>query len=437
MTAPTGGFYSASDADSNGGEGRFFLWTVEQIRSALLPKLAELTIDVFGVTATGNFEHANILHLPVALREFATRRDIATAELLTPLADIREALYTRRAQRMHPERDEKIVTAWNGMMIVALAEAAAILNEPRYQAAALRATVSLWDSRQTTGELRRVHLDGQSSVPALQEDYAWLADGFVHLYDITGATAWLERAELLTATMNRLFWDEKSGGYFMNVAVTEAGGVATMTRPKHGTDSAVPSGNAAALHVLAKLERRTGARIYRQTANALLAIYSSSINRSPTAYSYMLRAAQLLADGGAGPFQYAARGAISVRAHIDEATLVVDLAIDPGWHINAHETLQEDLIPTSLGLHGSVAGWRSTTASYPEPLLKTLGFQSEKLALFEGQVRITMGLQQTDSDARPLIPIVLRLQACDDSVCLPPEQRILRVPTKRHQIEPA
>ena len=430
MTAPEGGFYSATDADSSDGEGRFFLWTPEQIRAALAPADADLAVDLYGLTRRGNFEGANILHMPVPLAEFATQRDMSLSDLLARVDDIRAALYVKREQREHPGRDEKIITAWNGMMIVALSEVAQILDEPRYRTAALRAAEFLWrTSRQNNGELWRSRFDGRSSVPAVQEDYAWLADGFIHLYDLTRDPHWLERAEVLVATMNRLFWDGKAGGYFMN---TDAVGVATMARPKDSTDGAVPSGNAVALHVLAKLAQRTGEEAYRRTANTLLAAFANSINQSPTVYSYLLRGAQQLANGAAGPQQYAARGAIKVNAQMQANTLVVDIAIRPGWHINAHKTLQEKLIPTVVGLEKPVPGWHSGAVSYPTPVLKTLGFLREELALYEGQVRITMNLQQTDpAVAGSLIPVALRLQACDDSVCLPPERRVLQVPATR------
>ena len=430
MTAPQGVFYSATDADSPGGEGLFFLWTPAQMRRALTPANAELAVDLYGVTERGNFEDANILHLPVSLSEFAARRDMPLAALLARVEDIRAVLYASRSLRTHPDRDEKIVTAWNGMMIVALAEAAQILDEPRYRRAALRAGESLWKhNRRDNDKLWRALLDGRSSVPAVQEDYAWLADGFIHLYDLTGDPRWLERAKVLVTTMNRLFWDDKASGYFMN---TDSVGIATMARPKDSSDGAVPSGNAVALHVLAKLAHRTGDEAYRRTANALLGAFANSINRSPSVYSYLLRGAQLLANGAAGPQLYAARGAVRASARIQANTLVVDLAIRPGWHINAHETLQEELIPTVVGLEKSVPGWRPGVVSYPKPVLKTLGFLREELALYEGQVRITMKLQQTEpAVAGPLIPVALRLQACDDSVCLPPERRVLLVRASR------
>ena len=428
MTAPGGGFYSATDADSSGGEGRFFLWTPEQIRGALSPVNADLAIDLYGVTEAGNFEDANILQLPVSLAEFATQRDMSLSELLARVADIRAGLYANRTRRVHPDRDEKIVTAWNGMMIVALAEAAQILDEPRYRMEALRAAEFLWrSSLRGNSELWRVRFDGRSSVPAMQEDYAWLADGLIHLYDMTEDPRWLERAQELVANMDRLFWDDEAGGYFMNTSATN---IATMMRPKDSADGAVPSGNAVALHVLAELLQRTGEDAYRRTANTLLATYANQINRYPSDYSYLLRGAQFLANGAAGPRQYAARGAIRVNAEVRENTLVVDLAIRPGWHINANKTLQEDLIPTVVSLEKAVPGWRPGALSYPQPVLKTLGFQREVLALYEGQVRITMDLAQTDpAIAAPLIRVALRLQACDDSVCLPPERRVLQVPT--------
>jgi len=429
MVSPEGGFYSATDADSSGGEGQFFLWTPQQIRGVLSPSEADLAIELYGLSEEGNFEGSNILHIPVPLAELARRRDLSLPELLARVDDIRAALYASREQREHPGRDEKIVTAWNGMMIVALAEVGEILDEPAYRAAALRAANFLWEtSRRDSGELWRARLGERSSVSASQEDYAWLADGFVHVYDITQDTRWLERAAALVATMNRLFWDEEAGGYFMNAA----GGVATMTRPKDSMDGAVPSGNAVALRVLAELAQRTGEESYRKTANTLLAAYARSINQSPTAYSYLLHGAQLLGSGAAGPLQYMARGAIRVSAQADANRVVIDLAIRPGWHINANKTLQDYLIPTRVNVDKPAPGLHLGAVSYPPATLKTLGFQSEELALYEGPVRITMELTQTDQfPAAKLVPVSLRLQACNDKLCLPPERRVLQVPATR------
>ena len=228
MRAPGGGFYSATDADSEGHEGLFFLWTAQQIRRALPAEDAELAIRIFGVTDAGNFEATNILHLPQPLSVLARGADSPRSEFLARVDAIRSSLYESREGRVHPLRDEKIVTAWNGMMIGALAQSARILHEPRYRAAAVKAAEFLWRSARRKDErLWRVHHRGRSSVAGAQEDYAWFADACLHLYDLTGEERWLRQAETLAATMDRLFWDDDDGAYFMGVASPE---VAPMAR---------------------------------------------------------------------------------------------------------------------------------------------------------------------------------------------------------------
>lgn len=427
MRSPEGGFYSATDADSDGREGRFFLWTPAQIRAALPADDARLAIELFGVTEAGNFDGSNILHLPLPLAEVARQHHLSLPKLLNRVDRIRQRLYQVREQRVHPGRDEKILTAWNGMMITALAEAAELLDDARYQQAAVRAADFLWQvNRRDNDRLWRARLHDRSSVAASQEDYAWLAEACIRLYDLTQQDRWLERAQALVKTMNTLFWDTQAGGYFMNTA---GGDTPVMARPKDDTDGAVPAANAVALDVLARLFRRTGETAYETRAEALLAAFAGSINDNPAAYTTLLRAARQLTAGDAGSLQYAARGAIRVDARAHANRLSVKLAIRPGWHINAHMPLQKELIPTSLSLDASgKKDWRLGQIGWPEPVLKTLGFQSEKLALYEGQVqlaaRLTPALAKSPG---PLIPIRLHLQACNDRLCLPPEEHLLQV----------
>ena len=163
MTSPTGGFYSATDADSKGEEGLFFLWTPVELREALDPEEAELAIDLWGVTEQGNFEDSNILHLPAALDWYAAAKGMYLPELLSRIDTVREKLWQAREKREHPLRDDKIVTAWNGMMITALAEGSEVLGDEQYLAAARRAAEFLWQTnRRPDGSLWRVHLDGSS-----------------------------------------------------------------------------------------------------------------------------------------------------------------------------------------------------------------------------------------------------------------------------------
>lgn len=237
MTSPQGGFYSATDADSEGKEGEFFVWTPAELREALPKDNAALAIELFGVTERGNFEGKNILHLPQSLPAFAETNDLELDELLTRVDRIRQRLYEVREKRIHPLRDDKIVTAWNGMMITSLARAGELLGDPRYRAAAERAAELLWKiNRQEDGSLWRVHLEGSSSVDANLEDYAYLAESYVSLYDLTGEKRWLNRAATLADAMLERFWDAEGGGFF--ISADDEGG-RLIARPKSPTDGAV------------------------------------------------------------------------------------------------------------------------------------------------------------------------------------------------------
>jgi len=439
MTSPDGGFYSATDADSEGGEGLFFLWTREQVQAVLSKQDAELAIRLFNISKTGNFEGSNIPHLSAAVDAIATEEGLPADSFLQKVDRIRQQLYTAREQREHPGRDEKIITSWNAMMIMALAQAGQLPAGEQYAKAALKAGQFLWQNhRDSEGGLYRASLEGRASVPGVQEDYAWLADAFISLYDLNRDSRWLDRARSLIATMQNEFWDQTSGGFFMNAASTLGpDSTPVMGRPKDVNDGALPAGNAVALHALARLARRpANADAYFVTvsrARALLSAFAQAVNDRPSAFTYLLRAAQVRTDGESGALQYAAHGGVKIRAHadVDAATLVLDMQILPGWHINAHETLSEDLVPTTLNIDDGSSAWKLMDVSYPKPIIKALGFQSDALALYEGNTRLTARLKQAENTLdSPLLRIKLRLQACDDKICLPPENVVLQVPVR-------
>ena len=436
LTSPEGGFYSATDADSEGGEGRFFLWTPAELRVVLAPEDAELAIALFGITEAGNFEGHAILHLSDPLPEGVRALGLSDADLWARIDRINARLYEVREQRPHPHRDEKVLTAWNGMTIATFAEAGRLLGEPRYLQAAVRAAELLWSkSRSPAGELQRVLLDGRASVPALQEDYAFLAQGLVALYDETAEPRWLDRARELTDAMLPRFWDPVTGGLFMAESSTAT---PAMARPKDDGDGPLPAGNAVALDVLVKLALRTGEREYRARAEALVAAFAGAIERTPAAYPHLLIGLSQLRRGEAGERQYAAGGAVRAEARVartggQQATLTVDLELWPGWHVNAERPLQDYLVPTAVRLAASDRGWRIERMAYPAPRETRLGFQPEKLALYEGSARIEALLQETGGQggALPWLPVEVRLQACSDQICLAPETLVLNVPVGR------
>jgi uncharacterized protein len=428
MTSANGGFYSATDADSEGEEGKFFVWTPDQIKTVLTEsEEAGFAIDIFAVTAAGNFENnKTILNLPVSLMAYANQKQSTLKEVMQQLDVVREKLLVERNKRIPPLRDDKVVTAWNGMMITALANAADILNEDRYQDSAIRTAEFIWSTLRNRDDiLWRSYLDGKVSVAASQEDYAYIAEALITLYDVTGDDLWLNRAELMTEQMLKLFWDSDAHGFYMNTGSSD---IPIMARPKEHFDSATPSGNSVALRVLARLAKRTGKLVYEDYAAQTIAAFSSSIVKRPSAYPYMVLAINEHLYQELGMHQYAARGnvianmASSVSA--DQIELTLSLNIRPGWHINANKTLDKDLIPTQLLIKGKQSNWILSKLEYPQAKIKSLGFSETELALFEDQVEIKAYFEMDDNktvDKTSLMPIQLNLQACNEEICLPPE----------------
>lgn len=421
MRAKAGGFYSATDADSNGVEGEFFVWTPEQINNALTPEFARRAIDIYAVTAQGNFEGHSILHLPVSLEEYAEKHNIALPILLLEIEQIREGLKQTREQRIAPLRDDKIVTAWNAMMIESLVLAADILQQAKYLVAAEQTANWLWQTnRQANGELWRIHWQGSSSVSANQQDYAYFASALIALYDQTGEQRWLDKAEQLIDIMIKQFWDKSAYGFFMN---SEAETMAMMLRPKDVQDNATASANAVAVHVLAKLSKRTANLEYADKAATALSAFSGYIKKQPTSHTHLLSAAAALNHAQVGSVQYAAKGAVTIRAkRLADNQLRVIISLKPGWHINAQKPLQDYLIATQISLPDK----KLSRVIYPPAILKKLSFGQQKLALYENQITVHATLPEELKET-PLIKIKLQLQACNDKHCLAPETLTLDV----------
>lgn len=403
LSSPEGGFYSATDADSEGEEGKFFIWTPAEIRAALTEEEAELAICLFGITGQGNFEGRNVLHLAGPLEQFARRQGISLEMLLARLDSIRQKLCATRAKRVPPGRDEKILTAWNGMMITALAEAGQWLKEPRYLKAAKQAAEFLWRTHWQGGRLTRSSLAGRLSGEGLQEDYACLAEGLLALYDADAGAAWLSRAQALTDTMLDEFWDQTQGGFFMNRQEDRL-----PLRPKELWDGACPSGNAVAARVLARLWRRAPKARYESYLSALSAALAEVISRHPSGFAYFLLAFRELAQGETGPCQYAAQGAVKIEGERCREQLTLSLHLNEGWHIGG------DLLPLRLSLVEPARGWKLKEVSYPVPI-----------KLDRNQVRIQAWVAEEGTGP---LALQLELQACGEDRCLAPEAVILHLP---------
>jgi uncharacterized protein YyaL (SSP411 family) len=298
MTAPEGGFYSAQDADSEGEEGKFFVWSPHEVTSLLGAEDARLFNATFDVTPEGNFEGHSILHLERPLEEVARSLDVPLADLEAAIERGKGVLFAAREQRVKPGRDEKVLTAWNGLMLRALAEAGAVLGREDYLTAARRNAEFVLDHLRVPGEgwrLLRSYKDGQARFNAYLEDYAFYADGLLALYEATFDPRWFEGARGLAQTILEQFADEEGGGFFDTSADHES----LLTRPKDLYDNATPAGSSVAVDVLLRLAAYSGEGALRERAERFLSALAASIAQHPGAFGRLLSAL----DFAIGPVQ--------------------------------------------------------------------------------------------------------------------------------------
>lgn len=255
MTDGQGGFYSTEDADSEGVEGKFYVWTMEEICSILGEETGKRFCQLYDVSLAGNFEGKNILNLPVSFAEFADQEDLDKEALMTEMRQARQQLLEVRDQRVRPGLDDKVLTNWNGLAIEAFADAAIILQRADYGQAATRAAEFIWNHmRQDEGRLLHSFRNGQAHLPAYLDDYACLINAFVSLYSVEFDSKWIHRATELAELLLRHFYHEDNGAFFFTADDHEK----LIARTQEFQDSAVPSGNAMAATALIRLGRLTG-----------------------------------------------------------------------------------------------------------------------------------------------------------------------------------
>jgi uncharacterized protein YyaL (SSP411 family) len=286
MTSPDGGFYSAEDADSEGEEGKFYVWTPEEIWGVLGEEDATLAERYWDVTARGNFEGKNILYVPRQPERVAAEFGLSPEELWERMKEIRSKLFAAREARVRPGRDEKILAAWNGLMLRSFAFAARVLKRGDYREVAERNAAFLLDELRIDGRLRRSYKDGQARFNGYLEDYAMVADGLVELYEATFETRWLVEAASLADAILDLFWDEGSEIFYDTPADHEE----LVTRPRDVYDNAAPSGTSVATDVLLRLALLLDRDEYRQRAEAVLDSSSGGMERLPGAFGRLLAA---------------------------------------------------------------------------------------------------------------------------------------------------
>jgi uncharacterized protein YyaL (SSP411 family) len=317
MSDARGGFYSSQDADSEGVEGKFFVWSREEIIRLLGEADALLFSDYYDVTEAGNFEEQNILHVTTTFADVAGKHHVTPERAREIVERGRQKLFEIREQRIKPGRDEKVLTAWNGLMLTSFAEASAILNRADYGEVARANASFLLTELQRDGLLLRTYKEGSAKLNGYLEDYACLIDGLVSLYEATGELNWIEGAIKLAGTMIDQFWDDESGGFFFTGKTHEK----LIVRSKEWLDNATPSGNSTAAMVLLRLSALTANDDYRRRATTILRLIADQVRRYPSAFGCALQALDFYLSS---PFEIAIVGKPSDERFVEMTRAVWD-----------------------------------------------------------------------------------------------------------------
>src|SRR5947207_3992976 len=288
MTSPEGGFYSSLDADSEGHEGKFYVWTEEELDSLLGDDSALLKAH-FGVTPQGNFEGKNIIHVAVAPGVTSARNGITVEELAGKLVAAKNVLYPERAKRIWPGRDEKILASWNGLMLRGVATAARVFEEQRFTKLAIGNADFLAREMVRNGRVMRSHKDGVTRISGFLDDHAAVALGFLAVYELTFDERWVRRAREIADAMIEWFWADEVGAFFDTARDAEQ----LITRPRDVTDNAIPSGTSLAVDLLLQLAELQHDSEYRRRAVFALESLAEPMLRFPTAFGHLLGCADM------------------------------------------------------------------------------------------------------------------------------------------------
>ena len=416
MTSEGGGFYSAIDAETDAEEGKYYVWTADEIKTVLSSSDLKQFNTIYGVDTGPNFEGKNVLYVPNAEK---------SEETLASLESARETLLTARYTRERPLLDTKIIVSWNGLMIDALALGYEVLGEEQYLNAASKAAQFILNKLQKQdGELWHTYTDGIVKYDGYHDDYAFFVRGLIGLYTATGEERWLQSAKDLTDKMIELFWDDINGGFYY----TKKDAKQLIVRTKKPYDSAVPSGNAVAVNNLLTLGEN-----YHEYAEKTLQSFANSMKQSPSSFMHMLYSLNGHLELDRGETSQQIVTATAKMGKIDKNgtfEVEVEIKIQEGWHINANPSGQENLIPTTISLSED-APLEIENVKYPKGQSTQFAFSDEALNVYEGKIKIVVSLKQKPNTERNRnIPIVLILayQACNDTACLLPQS--LDIPLK-------
>ncbi|MBI3419122.1 MAG: DUF255 domain-containing protein [Proteobacteria bacterium] len=446
MTHPEGGLYSALDAETDGAEGASYAWTEAELQKILDQKSYVWLSRYYGLADIPHIPgHKNtdgkILYLKQPVAKIAAAEKVSSEQVLARMQPIMDTLRKARDKRQQPRLDDKIITAWNGLMIDSLARAGMELKEEKYTEAAKKAAdFVLAHLRTPDGELLRMWRGGKAQTPAFFEDYSFLIQGLVSTYHATKDGRYLAEAEKLAQKAKEIFWDKEGGGYFYT-----DGNEALLVRMKNAEDSAIPSGNAIMAQVLLDLYELTGKAEWKQQAEDMLKAFGMAIEANPRSYTHLVHA--LLRLDHAAPVAdttsmqnvavAADKDAMStmtwvkvsvpenaVKRNTDQLRVTAELDVAPGWHVNANPASLDFLVSTSADLREDSGALVIKAVHYPEATAMTTPLGHIKI--YEGKILISIEAR-APKDAKNL-RLLVRAQACKDTTCLAPSDWVIKLP---------
>ncbi|HEY1188154.1 MAG TPA: DUF255 domain-containing protein [Gemmata sp.] len=435
MTAPEKGFYSALDADSNGKEGEFYVWTAEEVAKVLGNDAdTALVKAVYGVTAPNFEDQFHILRLPRPLAESAKGLKLTEAELLAKLEPLKKKLFDHRARRERPFLDTKIITAWNGQMIAGYAKAGAVFKDQAYtRAAADAADFLLAKLRDKDGRLHRLYAAAPGAEPAPKgaaflDDYAFLIHGLLNLHDATGAQKWLDGAKQLTDLAVKFYADPVNGGFYFTASDAEK----LFARAKDSYDGVQPSGNSQMARNLLRLGAKLKDDGYRDRGVRTVKAFSLALRTSPTAMPLMLRTLDELLDAAGGPEKPAPKDApkpkkprksedvVTPKLTLDPVkdgarTFTLVLTVDAPWHLYANPVGTEMLAESRTEVTVYVGG-KKVEAKVEYPKGKEIADTVVgKYRIYEGATTLKGRFPTGEGE----VEVRVSISACKDGLCLP------------------
>jgi uncharacterized protein len=441
MQLPDGGFYSATDADSEGEEGTFFTWTLDELREVLDDWEMGLVSMAYGPSVLGNFEGSNILHLSKSLDLVAEESGIE--DFIQKLDNVLQKLYNAREKRIHPLRDDKLIVAWAAAMVTTFVEAAMTLENDDYLAIARKAAAFIWSSNvDEAGHLRRIYLEGTVSIVGQLEDYGNFAQALIILFDATGERSYLQQAQQLMTMALAEFWDEERAAFYLSPKQQTG---PQLTRSCNASDGAILSPAATALHCLLKLARRYSQCDFdeAQSEQALLRKVDRGIgsllghiNDSPLSHPSMLRLISDREQGSRDRVQWIEGGKARISCRrknlvsAESMEIEIEFSLIENWHVTAKNDSVESFYPITIALDEGEQYWTLSELSMPDADGQLQLGDSEKIAIYEKGFTVTVKLEYNslhDDSLSASAELQVKLQLCSDVSCLLPQVVRFRV----------